>query len=333
MDNLKIINNNLDKLVFEGIPMFIEDITIENRMSDAILFSGYPRNEYDINDENLYITKRKVCLSKAISIAKTFLKMINDEYCLLFEELIKNNKFEFIKTIDIHESSMFCAQDGKDIIKIYTLGNIQDVFSIVHEFMHYTNARHEVLNEVSSYYTEAISNFIELLLTDYLIDNFPNYKKDALKTKRSIYISLYERNIETKILIELIKLKIDGKTISKYDVFNIIKLINCYCPNLSLIEEALNKTIELILEDAEDTFIVTSRDTIGIVLGSYMYELSKNKHFFKEIFELNDNLNKFYCAEVLTYLNLDLKENVFDLTNDSYGMIFKSYKKQLKNIW
>lgn len=332
MDNLNIINENLNELIFDGEPLFDEDIYLENILCDTILSSRYPKDENLRNDEQVYKCKNKISLEHSIEICKKFLNSINPKYVIVFDSLINNNIFQFIKTDDIYQNSSADFTDEEAIIKVYLLGNINDVFTIIHEFMHYTNSRYELATEVTSYYTGAFSNFIELLMTDYIIENYPKYKKDALKIKRSIFVSIYEKNIETKVVIELIKKKNNGIIISSYQIFDLIKDINFFCPDLELIKTALEQTADTLVEDAEGAYLLNVRDTLGIVLGCYMYELSKNKNSFKEIFELNDNLNNFYYDEVLTYLDLEMSED-FTLTDESSKKLIKSYKNQIKNLW
>lgn len=332
MDNLNIINENLNELIFDGEPLFDEDIYLENILCDTILSSRYPKDENLRNDEQVYKCKNKISLEHSIEICKKFLNSINPKYVIVFDSLINNNIFQFIKTDDIYQNSSADFTDEEAIIKVYLLGNINDVFTIVHEFMHYTNSRYELATEVTSYYTEAFSNFIELLMTDYIIENYPKYKKDALKIKRSIFVSIYEKNIETKVVIELIKKKNKGIIIGPYQIFDLIKDINFFCPDLELIKTALEQTADTLVEDAEGAYLLNVRDTLGIVLGCYMYELSKNKNSFKEIFELNDNLNNFYYDEVLTYLGLEMRED-FTLTDESSKKLIKSYKNELKKLW
>jgi len=330
MDNLNVINENLDKLVFDGIPLYDEDIYLENVLCDTLLTSGNP-NDLNIKyNDQVYECKNKISKEKALEMCREFLENIDHKYTLTFEKLIKNNKIQFIKTKDFYENSYFDFTGEEEFIKVYLLGNINDVLTILHEFMHYTNSM--LATEVTSYYTEAFSNFIELLAVDYIIENHPKYEKDALKIKRSIFVSIYEKNIETKIVIELLKKKIKGLNLSSYDIFELVKDINVFCDNLNLIEEALEQTLDSLYDDSEKEYISSTRDTIGLVLGCYMYQLSKNKKLYKEIFGLNDNLNKFYYDEVLTYLGLDIKDG-FMLTEESIKILTKSYKDELKKLW
>lgn len=238
MDNLNIINENLNELIFDGEPLFDENIYLENILCDTILLAKYPKDANLKNDDQIYKCKNKISLEQVIKICKDFLSTINPKYVIEFDSLIKNNVFEFIKTDDIYQNSSAEFTAETSIIKIYLFGNINDAFTIVHEFMHYTNSRYELATEVTSYYTEAFSNFIELLMTDYIFKYYPKYKKDSLKIKRSIFISIYEKNIETKVVIELIKKKINGLNINSYQIFDIIKDINSSCNNPDLIEVA-----------------------------------------------------------------------------------------------
>lgn len=332
MSNLNIINENLDKLVFDGEPLFEDNIYLEKILCDLILTNRYPNDLNIKNDDQIYECRNKISLEQSIKMCRAFLENINHKYALIFDSLIENNKIFFEKTNDVYQSSYTDFTSENEFIKIYLLNNINDPVTMAHEFMHYINFGDLLATEVTSYYTEAFSNFIELVMIDYIVNNYPKYKKDALKVKRSIFISIYEKNIQTKVVLELIKKKIRGLTISSYDVLELIKEINSFCSDLNLIEIELKKIIDLLLEDAEGAYILSTRDTIGLVLGCYMYELSKNKYFYKQIFELNDNLHEFYYDEVLIYLGLELDENLL-LSDESSQKLIKSYKNELKKLW
>ena len=53
-----------------------------------------------------------------------------------------------------------------------------------------------------------------------------------------------------------------------------------------------------------------------------------------DIWNLNDILYQMNTNQVLTYLDLEFnKDKVFDLTEESYKKLEKSYKNSLKNLW
>ena len=72
MDNLNVINENLDKLVFDGIPLYDEDIYLENVLCDTLLTSGNP------NDLNIkYNDQVYECKNKTFSLFLLHLCFLN----------------------------------------------------------------------------------------------------------------------------------------------------------------------------------------------------------------------------------------------------------------
>ena len=95
----------------------------------------------------------------------------------------------------------------------------------------------------------------------------------------------------------------------------------------------INSDNPVILDDDkysfEDTYVSHVRNTVGIIFASYMYELKD-----KDIWNLNDHLYQLEVADVISYLNLEFNsERAFDLTEDSYKKLEKSYKDNLKRLW
>lgn len=207
----ELLNQKLDIFTYDNYPVFENDILFEERLCDIILSHKLPINFESKTKEELYETKTKLSYNKMVLLSLDFLSTINSSYVLKLQELIDGNLINFKKTDSLDELSYVNILE--DEIKVALLGKFEDALCLNHEFMHYINSRSELANNVTSYYTECFSNLIEFMVIDYINKYYPKYKKDAMKMKKNIFISLYECNIVTKILTQFIHKKIDVKTL------------------------------------------------------------------------------------------------------------------------
>lgn len=333
--NYKLLNERLEHFLFDGFPVFEDDFVFEERLCNMLI-----DNELyvDINTpkDELYETKNDICLDKVINICLDFFKSVDEKYSMQLAELIKNEEIDFEQTNDIDEKSYVNTMTGE--IRISLLKRVEDILSLGHEFMHHLNTRSELVTYVTSFYTECFSNYCEFLLIDYVAKEAPLYKSDILKMKRNIFISLYENNICTKLMIEMMKKKINGIDINYIELVDIVKRLYDSGVDLSLIDTCLTENLEVLLGDdeelVEDEYIHLMRNTISLPIACYMYEEYSKKKDIKQVFELGDVLYTLSLKDVLLYFELEPKpECSFDLTEQSYEKLENSYKKSLKKLW
>lgn len=332
----ELLNKKLDTFVYGDYPVFEDDILFEERLCNIILFHKLPIDFESKTKKEIYATKTKISYNKVISLSLDFLNTINPSYALKLQELIDNDLIYFKKTSDLDELSYVNILE--DEIQVALLKTLEDVLCLVHEFMHYMNSRSELANNVTSYYTECFSNLIEFMLIDYIDKYHPEYKKDAMKMKRNIFTALYESNVVTKILIEFIHNKVDGKSINTYEMFDIIKNLYNNGISIGLIDGSLTKILEDVFEDDENSFedcyLTSIRNTTALLISCYMYDYLTDNKKQKEIFDLSDHLSELDLTQVLLYLNLEFKDVAeFDLTEGSYKKLEYSYKNNLKKLW
>ena len=330
----EILNERFDKFVYGDLPVCEEDIIFEEKLCDIILKKIYIQNDDNcFKRENMYDTKIKVSKNMTISICNDFFSRLDSNYGNLLNEIIESGMVVFKKADDIYDRS-YIDMSEIDKIVIKTYDSVEDILTLAHEFMHYTNTRSELATPVTSYYTEALSNWAEFILVDFIKENYPKYKKDILKMQRNIFTSLYEENIKFKFLIELIKNKIDGFNINDYLIVETTKKILKDCSDYSLIvtcfEELMNNILTEDEYSVEYTYISTLRNTVATVLSCYMYYNLD----VKDILYLNNNLSSFNAFDVLKYMNFEFKKNdSLDLIDENYQILEKSYKEKIKKLW
>lgn len=328
-----LLNKRLEYFVFDGFPVFEGDFILEERLCNVILKNNSPVN-FDLSQKKLYRTRNKVSFDIVVSSNLEYFKSINPKYSDKLQELLDKKLISFENTSDINDKSYLDPEN--DDIKIMLLKKVEDILSLGHEFTHYLNSRSEIITDISSYYTEMFSNYCEFILIDFLVKKYPIYEKDLQKMKRNIFVALYEKNIYTKIIFELMKKKSNGNNISAYDINEIANNLLQYNVDINLLNLVLVDVLNSILDDEEDKlesdYFLSVRNTIGLVLSCYMYEEYSNKQ--KEIYELSDFLHNMNLTQVLKSLDLEFKnEEEFDLTEKSYQKIEQSYEKMLKKLW
>lgn len=155
-------------------------------------------SEYKDYYEELIEKRNKISymsLSEILNIVKDFLMNINPEYPILLEKLMNNGVINLYdiddekKLKEYGDEAYYARHDGKHTINIPLYHDINDAFTIVHEFMHYIVC----LNGVSVdgfLLTEAISISHEMLFYDYLKQN-----------------KLYEEYLSSPIALRLLSIK------------------------------------------------------------------------------------------------------------------------------
>lgn len=173
-------------------------------------------NDIDLaNDDKEYI--EHLSISETLDIVCSFLNEYDKELYNIFMNVMSFNRESIIFVSNELSNNSSSLNSNNNKITINVKNNIEDVFAIVHEFMHYVDAT-KAKNKENSIYSETSSITIELFLHKYLLDNkidsldsnnyifnkFKNYFFDAIYVK---YYS-FKRSISG---VELINLLPKGK--------------------------------------------------------------------------------------------------------------------------
>lgn len=173
-------------------------------------------NDIDLaNDDKEYI--EHISISEALDIVCCFLNEYDKELYNIFMNVMSFNRESIIFVSNELSNNSSSLNSNSNKITINVKNNIEDVFAIVHEFMHYVDAT-KAKNKENSIYSETSSITIELFLHNYLSDNkihlldSNNYIFNKLKNYffDAIYVKYYsfKRSISG---VELINLLPKGK--------------------------------------------------------------------------------------------------------------------------
>lgn len=235
-----------------------EDDSIVRFMKDNPDFIGYRVNSFrkclDEFPQVEYNYVNDLSLLDILQLSKDFLGTIDRKYISKFEELINDGSFNIFDSEDEENLRTFPGEafrsytmdeDGKfhENINIPLSHTIEDVYTIVHEFIHITNYDPEIEKDDREFFTEASSITYEFLLYDYLKNNdicnedncFPIFERidSTYKYTNGLIVFLNSLN---KIKIDEVKEIADEKKVYedykgivsdfKYSVGNYLSVIN-----------------------------------------------------------------------------------------------------------
>lgn len=325
------IDRELEKFIYCDEPIYEEDLIFDRRLCEMLYENKYITHGY-YNSKSSAKTKMRVGLDTSKEIALNFFGSINPIYRKKLMTAMRKGIIEFRKR-NSEECSYFEFEDNNSKSVVYIDNSIEDVFEIVHEFMHYLNSNDEVVTIVTKFYTESFSTFVELMVCDYIVENYAKYAKDALKMRRNLFESLYQNNLKLKFMLSLIDQKMQGKEVNSYTVAQTLGEFDYNKIPLELVLELFYEFIdEITTEDVENVYSRYLGYTVGMFLGCKMYDIAKDEKHRKEVFDISDNLYKFYADEVLRVLDLECKDGL-NLEEDGYKELEKIYIRQLKKLW
>ena len=235
-----------------------KDDSIIHYIKDHVDFIGYRLNSLTtilktVPQVEVNITN-DLTLLDTIYLVKEFLATIDKKYVLLFEQCINDGSFNMFDSEDENNLKTYPGEAFRtynmdefgnyhENINIPLSHTIEDVFTIVHEFIHLTNFKPGAESEDRDFFTEVSSITHEFLLFDYLKNNnictediaYPllermenalynsNYLIDFLNKANKIDINKVQFVEDEKQVLEDYKCVIDG---FKYPVGTYFAIIN-----------------------------------------------------------------------------------------------------------
>ncbi len=243
-------------------------------------------------------------------IAREIIEQIDPNYLEEFDKLLSMGKLDFSYNNNYNESACIFYQNGiptDKIININRAFNYEDVWLLIHEFMHYINGDKNTLNRY--YLTEFISIYFELYAVQYLLDKgipyneidvfkrFKWIKEDCVRfyqydTVLLAYIYFGDINDDTinylqKYVINISKKAFDHECLQLYDCLN-----NIYKYNQEEIKNNINSLGAILSEE----FITKDyRYILGTILAIYALKYVN----FKDMVYLNNHINEYNDKSIL----------------------------------
>lgn len=238
------------------------------------------------NDDKEYV--ENIGVNETLDIVCSFLNEYDKELYNIFMNIMSFNRESIIFVSNELSNNSSSLNSNSNKITINVKNNIEDMFTIVHEFMHYIDAT-KAKNKKNSIYSETSSITIELFLHKYLLDNkihsldSNNYIFNKLKNYfiDAIYVKYYsfKRSISG---VELINLLPKGKY-QKFIEKNINELDSPY-------KDLFLKYYYLFDERIKNDGLMANhfiKKNYNYLLGLYLGTYLINKNDKKLIYDIN----------------------------------------------
>ena len=325
LNDIFIELNKRDKIFVDNLHSIVILNTIINENFTGHITDEYKKNNLTFND--VFLLGREV------------IEYINPKYLEEYDELISSGKLEFNYDGGC-DSHMQCKLNSD--IKIIDIGrrfNYDDVITLIHEFIHYSELK--IKNEMTcnyEFFTEFIAIYFEKIAEKYLIEekNIPIdeiplnlrtislYYHNCNFYKYSVILLAYENfgNINentTNDLDKLMKFKDDSfeqECIDLLQKFDKINETNNEKDSVIKMTELVNYNYKYI---------------VGTFLAHYALEHSK----IEDMVKLNDNINTEEYAnlsveEILNTVGIKINEEMINQTVDIIKNSIHHYEEKTK---
>lgn len=310
----------LNEIILKYVTKFqisdFSDFASIDKMSKIILNSKVPNFRDKI--------KNRYGLSKSFQLSYDFFNFLDKSYgdyfyCRVFSDALilkyykKNTETAF----------SFADEFGEKRIYLPYSNDICDCFTLTHEMFHDMNLDVNNLSVTRSHFTEYISMYGEMLLEDFINDNYDI--KCACNT-RYTFNSCYIKALNVNFKVNLIKCFLDNGYINTFNLNQIIHSYNSYY------KRYLCELVNDIIRTSNIDILYINRYLVGILLSCYSKDLFSDKKYDIDTFLcLNEDINEMYPEEFYSVLDLDVNDNYsLELTPDSYNKLRKSYCKHMR---
>lgn len=332
----KKLNNIINNYIEEANILDMNEFEFTYKMIE-IFEKHYKYNNYDCY-------KKKVSFEKCYQYSRDFIQSISPEYVECFDALKRDNnieilkppkgenKAEYFKRISEEQNIEIEDDNGKTA---YTVNNngvnrilmplqhtLVDSYVLTHEFFH-TISLSEDESLSASVFCESLTFCSELLLNEYFRQN---KVKEYHINKDEMLRVVYEYVEELKVKLELINICLNNDIITASNIKELLQRSEDIEITTDVISDIINKDGISIAND--------ERYIIGIIFAYYLFDrIQTDKSNIQEFKELNEMLDYYYPEELISYLDLEYVEesDIFELTEESYQKLEKSFVKVLKN--
>lgn len=314
---LEKINSIVKKYIEECELVDMDDLIFVNRLIDI-----YDRH---FISSSIHKYKEKVSLKKSFRYSYDFFKSINLEYAEYLKSRYLDGTFELDYRKENKDNfAKSYLNNGENKIYIPVQGNLSDTYTLCHEIIHDMTIENG-LTVNRTLFCEVFSLLAEELQCDYFkkLGNIKSYKNNSIQT---LYI-IKQKNDIIRFEQQLISTYLDKGQIGLIDITDILVSTNDI--------EFMAGTLQDIIEKNDLSMDLEQRYVIGYLFACYMLDRIKdNSKNIREFFELNEMLNYYQILDFIDYLGLEIKSDkeAFDLTEESYDKLEKSYVKRLKEI-
>ena len=255
--------------------------------------------------------------TRSVNLAYEFLKELGPEYAHNLRQCEQEETLRFYTIDDVYKynyptHSHFFYDNGKNYMNILCRFNVGDVYGIIHEAVHSTNAytketgtfEAEDMSDNSFYtwdlFTETMSYFATRLARMYYMEKYPD-NKEFPKEYYDEEDGFNRMYYKTDFMMQLLQIFLNKGQIQNEDVMNIANNVSD-----DYLYAATNQLLELY-----DNNYFTIINNMSYLLGNIVVNHILANHDYKEAKQIFLDMNKMVkdkeVKDIFTYLDLEVK--------------------------
>ena len=324
---------------YEKLNVYLNDICNYLQKEDSFLldnineirilnddFLQFMNKYYDSLD--IEVVQNKLTFEEIYLLTREIIENIDSNYLKDFDNLIKTGELDF--SYDNEYKDSHCNTEIKNgklvrqLINVNREFNYNDVITLVHEFIHYTNTKKR--SENVYLFTEFLSIYFEFYATDYLLSKGINKKEidyfSRIKNIKESSIQFFNYEI---VLLAFIKFgSIDENTIHflrQYIMDIKPEVFERECQENYRVFSSIEKMNESeVKEDPQSLGKILCEPFISsdyrYILGTFLVFLARKYSKFEDIVYLNNHIGEYdnkSVYDICLSIGIDIKDNDFEI--------------------
>lgn len=269
----------------------------------------------------------KMSLNRSISHSLKFLKGLKSEYAEQLHFIISNGHIEYDDSRESFKrlSTTSFTRNGKKI-NLCVRGNVEDSYTLTHEYFHYANMDINHINNNWDLTTEAISITSEGLQKEY-------FRRLGIKDFRlneiDILFAIKVKAIQLDFELQLIR------TYLKYGQINEFLLSEIFNYKSDFYFDMAYEDYLDIKRNGELSYPLLQRNVVGGVLSNHLlYRIGNDPKKVGEFLTIHENCTSMLFQDTLRFLDLDVVDDYYMLlSKDSLDTLKKEYVYRVKGIF
>ena len=342
--------------IYKTLNSYLNDICVYLGQQDTFLLEKIDKismlndrvlehiQNYDLSNNPV---QNKLTYKEVFMLAREIIATIDSSYLSSFDALITSGELDF--SFEANYTDSFCRTvwyEGRVIQKLINVNrvfNYKDVITLIHEFIHYVNAKKNTLNH--HYFTEFFSIYFELYSNLYLLKKgIPKNEIDSLariKSLKQISSRFYQYEIPLLAFEKIGNINENTVALLQEHFLDIKQeLFDEHCTWFYKVLEQIKKKNEKKIDQnpgilgivlSEEFIAKDYRYILGTILALYALKYAD----MKDIVFLNNHICEYESKavhDICLMMKIDLKEknffeHLFSATDEYIKMINQNSEK------
>lgn len=270
----------------------------------------------------------KMRINQSISHSFKFLNGLKKEYAERLHFIFTNGHIEYDRSKDSItrlSQTILDANNDKKIV-LCVRGNVEDSYTLTHEFFHYDNMDFNHITSNWDLTTEAISITSEGLQKEYFRRlGIKDFRLNEIDILYAIKVKAMQLDFELNLIY----------TYLKYGEINEYLFSEIFADKSDFYFDVAYHDYLDIKRNNELSYPLLQRNVVGGILANHMlYRIEKNPKKVGEFITIHENCTNMLFTDTLRFLDLEVVDDYYSLlSKDSLNTLKKEYVYRVKGIY